>query len=383
MAQHVRSIGGAAISTDLKDHLKRITRDGRYLAAGAACKCRDGSKDAILTGAMRPGDVPGDLSPALGARLRVASISKAATARALAALVTTGQASLDDRVHEILGPVGYPKWLGTPPISLIALLSHTSGLRDHLGYFTDPPETLPGFLSRAGAAMRPGPVGDFFYANLNYVLAGAVIEAISGDRFDTVIQASVLGPLGLGGGFNWAGVDDRQRLPMYQRHGDTYTLEADGPDGDWTANLMWRGDRGLGLGTYRLGRDTHLFSPHAGLRLTLPEMARFAAAIGDDSPESQLCRTAVWTYDGTNGAWSDGLFPNMGLSLTTYQSHDRIPGYLTGHAGHALGFTGGVWCDRDTGTGWAYALTGSADATEGQDEETFFGSAELTIFEAF
>ena len=81
-------------------------------------------------------------------------------------------------------------------------------------------------------------------------------------------------------------------------------------------------------------------------------------------------------------AWSDGLFPEVGLGLTTYRRHDRIPGHLTGHAGHALGFSGGVWCDMTTGTGWAYALTGGRDETEGLDEETFFGGAELAIFQA-
>ena len=370
------------ISGPLEEHLRRITRSGAYLAAGAAYHRRDGEGDAFLTGAVRPGDPAADLLGLLPARLRVASISKAATARAVAALVCKGDLGLDDRVHDILGPLGFPGWLGSPPITVAELLSHTSGLRDRAGYFTDPPDDLPSFLKRNGAPMRAGPNGYFFYANLNYVLAGAVIEAVSAHRFDIAMQRLVLSPLSLNGGFNWAGVTNRTCLPLYQRHGETYALEADGKGGDWDADLIWRQGRGIDLSSYRPVRDVHLFSPHAGLRLSLPELARLAAALGDDSPETQLCRIPVWTYDGANGAWSDGLFPEMGLGLTTYRGHDRIPGHLTGHAGHALGFTGGIWCDIETGTGWAYALTGAADETEGQDEEAFFSDAELSIFQA-
>ncbi len=370
------------IPAPLKAHLSQITDTGPYLAAGVAC-CRPGGEgDAFLTGRLRPGEPARDLSHALPARLRVASVSKTATARAMAALVCEGVISLDDPVHGHLAPFGFPAWLGDPAITIAALLSHTSGLRDRAGYFTDPPDDLPAFLTRNGKQMQGGPSGHFFYANLNYVLAAAVIEAASGQRFDRVLADRVLKPLTLEGGFNWAGVTDRHRLPLYQRIQDGFAPRADDEDGEWDADLIWRNGTGIDLASYRLVRDTHLFSPHAGLRLTLPEMARLAAALGDDSPEARLCRQPLWTYDGANGAWSDGLFPNMGLGLTTYRGHDRIPGHLTGHAGHALGFSGGIWCDMETGTGWAYALTGAADETEGQDEEAFFNSAELAIFQA-
>ena len=87
--------------------------------------------------------------------------------------------------------------------------------------------------------MREGPNGYFFYANLNYVLAGAVIEAVTGARFDIVLRRLVLAPLGIGGGFNWAGVADRNRLPMYQRRDNILTLEADGPTA--TGRPIWCG----------------------------------------------------------------------------------------------------------------------------------------------
>ena len=73
----------------------------------------------------------------------------------------------------------------------------------------------------------------------------------------------------------------------------------------------------------------------------------------------------------------------MALSLTPYRDHPSVPGDLIGHAGHALGFSGGAWFDRRTGGSFAYALTGVVDATEGSETEAFFAPVELAIFEAF
>ncbi len=369
----------------LQAHLRRLTESGAYLAAGVARADADGVT-VSLTGVRRPGDRPGDLSGWADARMRVASISKAVTARVLATLVAEGKVSLDDALHDILCPHGYPEWLAARPITLAQLLSHRSGLTDHAGYFTDPPDDLPAFLTRHAEAITAdwAPGARFFYANLNYVLAGAVIEAVIGDRFDRAARDRVLAPLGIAGGFNWAGVPDRdRRLPMYQRRGDAYSLEADGDDAKWTADLIWRGGAGLSLQAYRPVRDTHLFSPHAGLRLSFAEMALLARALGDDSAEACLSRSTQWRWDGHSDEGCDGLFPEVGLGLTTYKDHDRIPGYLVGHAGHALGFTGGVWCDMKTSTGWAYALTGSPDLTDGIDTEMFYPPEELMILQSF
>ncbi|MEL6680984.1 MAG: serine hydrolase domain-containing protein, partial [Pseudomonadota bacterium] len=226
----------------------------------------------------------------------------------------------------------------------------------------------------------------FEYANLNYVLLGAALERATGERLDHLMRREVLERIGARGGLNWAGVteaDRADRLPLYQRHGDALVLEADGDGAAWDADLIWRGGRGLSLDGYRTGLDTGLLSPHAGLRLTVGEMARLARLFGEDSAAARLQRRETWRYDGTNGAWCDGLFPAFGLGLTLTPGGDRIPGRLAGHAGHALGFTGGAWVNLDTGTAWAYALTGSADLTEDSDQEVFYPEPELAILEHF
>ncbi|MCK0167709.1 beta-lactamase family protein [Jannaschia sp. S6380] len=352
-------------------HLDRVTRAGRFLNAGLA-RIDGRGEVARVFGRVAPG---GDPLRRTDLRLRMASISKAATARAVLICANRAGVPLTTPLSEVLD-------VDLPGVTLDHLLSHLSGLTDHGGYLIEPPQTPRAFLSDRPEAVSTNPPGTFFrYANLNYILLGIALEVIAGDRFDRILRREVLAPAGIAGGFNWAGVapDDRNPLPVWQRHGDALTCEADGPDTDWGAEVIWRGGRGAPMADYRPGRDTTWFSPHAGLRMTVGEAARLARALGADDDIARAQRRARWRFDGTNGADCDGLFPAFGAGVTIYDGHPRIPGRLVGHAGHALGFTGGVWADRATGAGWAYFLNGSPDLTDGQDEEAFYDDDELQV----
>jgi hypothetical protein len=117
--------------------------------------------------------------------------------------------------------------------------------------------------------------------------------------------------------------------------------------------------------------------------MNIVEAARLARFLADGSPAAVLQRQLEWRFDpaARNGEDCDGLFTAFGLGLTVYQHHARIPGHLIGHAGHALGFTGGVWHNVQTGVSHAYFLTGGRDETEGLDQETFYGAAELAVMQ--
>ena len=377
------------ISDALKTHLRAVTdpeAGGRYLLGGVAVAHSD--REAVfLTGRAFPDDAARDRPEWVDRRVRVASISKAITARLVLALVATDAFRTEDDIGLYLSDLGYPDWVLSMGVRISDLMTHCSGLTDRAGYFADLPTSLAMFLSDEGEAVPGGwpPGGYFFYSNLNYVLLGALCEAATGERFDRLVSRHVLEPLGLAGTFNWCGADEaarRGRLPLYQRYGDRYSLEVDGTDGTWSGDLIWRNGVGMDLGGYRLGHDTYLFSPHAGYRGTLPELARLALAFG--SPEEPFRRMAIpkWQFDGENGAWSSGLFPAVGLGLTVFEDPATLGRRLIGHAGHALGFTGGAWYAPDDDFGFAYFLTGSADETEGSEEESFFSADEIAIFRA-
>lgn len=349
-------------------HLHRLVASGAALNAGVA-RIADGAEEAAVFGAVTPG---GEAARA-GDRIRMASISKAATARAFVAVALRNGVPLDT-------PAGAVLDMDLPGVTLDHLLSHTSGLTDHAGYIVDPPASVADFITAHPAAMSNAPPGTFFrYANLNYILLGMALEAIAGARFDRVLRAEVLDPAGVAGGFNWVGVADRRALPCFQRRGDGLDLEADGPGTDWGAELVWRGGAGVSLDGYRPARDTTWFSPHAGLRMSVAEAARLARFLmaGDAAGREQ--QRVRWRFDGSNGEDCDGLFTAFAAGLSHYDGHPRIPGPLVGHAGHALGFTGGAWANTARGTAWAYFLNGTPDLTEGQDGEAFYGGDEAWI----
>jgi CubicO group peptidase (beta-lactamase class C family) len=349
-----------------------------YLNAGYGVIAPNGQAHAFVMGRRTP---DGAAFTDVTTRLRMASIAKAATARAVCALVVRGVMSLDADVGVLLGL--REVW----GVQVRHLLAHTSGLTDHAGYLPEVSERLAQFMAdRPGAVSGRVPGAYFAYANLNYILLGHVMEVVTGHRFDHILRDKVLVPAGIAGGFNWAGVpvaDRTNHLALYQRDDEGLSVQADGDDADWQADLIWRGGRGHSFADYRLGQDTSLLSPHAGLRMNIIEAARLARFLGDGSPAAQVQQKVAWRFDAVhpNGEDCDGLFTAFGLGLTIYENHPRIPGHLIGHAGHALGFTGGVWHNVQTGVSHAYFLTGGRDETEGLDTETFYGAAELAIMQ--
>jgi CubicO group peptidase (beta-lactamase class C family) len=357
---------------------------GGYLNGGYATIAPDGQTQAFVTGRVAPA---GPRFTDVTTRLRMASISKAATARAACALVLRGALPLDVDVTSIVRWPDPLEWLREYPVTVRHLLSHLSGLTDHAGYLPDHGQSIMAFITDHPEAVSGRLPGSYFtYANINYVLLGHVMEAATATRFDHILWDEVLRPAGIAGGFNWAGVsfaERANRLALYQRWSTGLRVEADADDADWQADLIWRGGRGHDFASYRLARDTSLLSPHAGLRMNIVEAARLARYLGSVSPAEGLQRQIAWQYDpvAQNGEDCDGLFTRFGLGLTIYRDHPRIPSHLIGHAGHALGFTGGVWYNPDTSTAHAYFLTGSRDETEGQDSEAFYGPTELSIMQ--
>ncbi|MGR3492131.1 MAG: serine hydrolase domain-containing protein [Shimia sp.] len=354
---------------DIVKHLCDLTARGRhhrYLEGGIAFR----------TAATRRAQMVRDGAPwAAMPRMRVASISKMVTALTACSLAIRPGLDLATRAHVLVPQMGL-----SPHIRLHHLLTHTSGLRDDAGYIFDPPESAAGALH---AHHEPGE--HFHYANINYILLGQALEFTTNKRFDLIAREHVLGPAGVGGGFNWAGVsvaDRANRVPMRQRQRHRYVVEADGDDWDWAADSLWRGGQGRSLHEHRLGLDAAYLSPHAGLRASVAELADLAFFLGH-SAAGDVAQREGWIFDGTNGATGGGLFLRYGHGVSITGDHPDLPPDMVGHAGHALGFTGGAWFNKRTETAWAYVLTGSADETEGEDDEVFYPPEELAILQAF
>ena len=139
---------------------------------------------------------------------RIGSASKTITAVAVLTLYQEGLLSLDAGVEDIL-PGMIPEYGNDVTVRM--LLNHTSGLNDYVScpfegrYFFHvlidqptrywSPQDLVDIAVDCGLANPPGQ--KFMYSNTNYILLGMIIEAISGQRFETYIQTHIFDVLGM------------------------------------------------------------------------------------------------------------------------------------------------------------------------------------------
>ncbi|MCC3767635.1 serine hydrolase [Streptomyces sp. UNOC14_S4] len=143
-------------------------------------------------------------------RFRVGSISKAFTSVVLLQQEAEGRISLDDTVDHWLPGVVRGGHDGRA-ITVRQLLNHTSGI---FNYTQDPavvaalttdfqrhrfdtktPRQLVDIAMKHAPDFRPGE--GWNYSNTNYVLAGMIVEKVSGHSYATEIERRVLKPLGM------------------------------------------------------------------------------------------------------------------------------------------------------------------------------------------
>jgi CubicO group peptidase (beta-lactamase class C family) len=142
---------------------------------------------------------PDDATPVtVDTRFRIGSQTKSLTAAGLLRLVDEGRVTLDTPVSEILPGADLDAAPGTAETwTPRLLLSHQGALVDTLAMDDDTSlatwatRDLPKYYVMA-------PPGSFYnYSNPNFMLAGALIEAITGEDYRAWMRASVLDPLGL------------------------------------------------------------------------------------------------------------------------------------------------------------------------------------------
>lgn len=143
---------------------------------------------------------------------RIASTTKTFVATVLLQLTDEGQVSLDDTVQEHLPGVVAGGGHDGSTITIRDLLQHTSGIYDYnwddtwnpfaaaetfqerrLEHYE--PEELVAVAMRHPPKFEPGTEWD--YSNTNYVIAGMVIEAVTGNPWETEVHNRIIEPLGL------------------------------------------------------------------------------------------------------------------------------------------------------------------------------------------
>ncbi|WP_254602606.1 serine hydrolase domain-containing protein [Sphingomonas bacterium] len=132
------------------------------------------------------------------ARYSIASVGKQLTAAAVLILVDEGKLSLDDKVAKYL-----PDLTRANDVTIRQLLSHTSGYRDYWpqDYLFDDmtrPTTPTTTLDRwAKAPLDFEPGTQWQYSNTGYVVAGRIVELVSGQSLATFLKDHVFTRTGM------------------------------------------------------------------------------------------------------------------------------------------------------------------------------------------
>ena len=131
-------------------------------------------------------------------RYSIGSISKQFTAAAILMLAEEGKLSLDDPVSKYV-----PGLTRGSEVTIRELLSHTSGYQDFWPQDYVPPLMLQpigadGIMDRwARKPLDFGPGTKWQYSNTNYVIAGVIVEKVSGMPLLQLLSQRIFAPLGM------------------------------------------------------------------------------------------------------------------------------------------------------------------------------------------
>ncbi|MFD5142601.1 serine hydrolase domain-containing protein [Streptomyces sp. NPDC058401] len=185
--------------------------------AGSVQRDADALRDTGVTGVAVRLDTPRGTVTARsgvgvpeGGYLRLGSTTKTFVATVVLQLVGEKRISLDQTVEELLPGVVSGAGNDGRTITLRDLLRHTSGLPEYVpDVFPEP--TARTYLANRWRTYRPEelvalalrhepafPAGTrWAYSNTNYVLAGMIIEKVTGHTWEQQVHDRVLRPLGL------------------------------------------------------------------------------------------------------------------------------------------------------------------------------------------
>ena len=160
-------------------------------------------------------------------RFHLGSCTKAMTATLVAMLVEEGKLNWTTTLGELFADTVKPMHPAWEKVTLRQVLAHRAGLRHEPGGLAQvfnelvgrPPRAPLGALpqqrleiARQALSRPPGipPDTKYWYSNVGYVLAGAVLEQLTGRAWEELMRERLFQPLGIStGGFGAPGTADK------------------------------------------------------------------------------------------------------------------------------------------------------------------------------
>jgi CubicO group peptidase (beta-lactamase class C family) len=205
LAPHVPSVPQKVETViELETYLNQLTASGNPPGLSVIV-VKDGK--VIYNNAFGLADGPRNIKATSDTVYHWWSMTKIPTSIAIMQLEEQGRLNLDDEVTKYLPwfKVNYPS-SDSPAITIRHLLQHTSGLPNpvpamigwvHYDDVTpNQTEVLKKYLPTFNTVkFEPG--SQAVYGNLNYMVLGAIIEAVSGQTYEEYIVENILNPLGM------------------------------------------------------------------------------------------------------------------------------------------------------------------------------------------
>lgn len=184
---------------ELREKIDQIAQDGLAqtgVPSASVAVVKDGQIAYVRAYGQARLEPPTPARPEM--RFSIGSISKQFTAAAILMLAEQGKLSLDDPVAKYV-----PNLTRADEVTIRQLLSHTSGYQDYW-----PQDYVPPFMTRPITAekimdlwaRKPldfDPGTKWQYSNTNYVIAGVIVEKVSGKPLLEFLHERVFSPLGM------------------------------------------------------------------------------------------------------------------------------------------------------------------------------------------
>jgi CubicO group peptidase (beta-lactamase class C family) len=176
---------------------------GEERLTGVVYSIVDGNETHV--GAVGVANAVQDTDLRADAKVHVGSVAKTVLALGVLRLATQRRIDLDAPLGTLLPQIQLDNpWTSSSPVTIRHLLDHTAGLDDVRLWHVfsariDPDAPLGGAFTRDRSVLRvrSQPGRRFSYSNLGYTLAGMVVEAVTGERYEKWLERELLTPLGL------------------------------------------------------------------------------------------------------------------------------------------------------------------------------------------
>jgi D-alanyl-D-alanine carboxypeptidase len=289
-------VATAAPGDSLQQRLDAVHAAGM---PGAFAEVRDGRRTWTPTAGVA--DVATGAPVRDGMRHRIGSITKTFVATTILQLVGEHRIVLDAPIGRYL-PRLVPADVGRA-VTVRMLLNHTSGIGNYAGVLIQTNDDLvtmgqtiytPEQLARIGLAAPPtnAPGAAWSYSNTNYILAGLIIEKVTGHSYRTEVSRRILRPLGLRDTY-FEGADPVIRGP----HMNAYVpWPPDGRLRDFSRyNMTWAYSAGEMVST---ARDLNTFyrALLTGRLLTKGLLAQMETTVPEDPSQPEAAGYGLGLY---------------------------------------------------------------------------------------